>query len=195
LNLAWKAFSNADRCAREYIPRIITENPDSTEKNVDSPLSVFSAVTNWSWRYNRCMADFHFYYPLEVRYGDLDPQGHVNNAKHLTYFEQARLAYLIELGLFSKDQSFMEIGVILADVHITYLEPIYFGQAIKAGVRTAKVGNKSMTWKQNIVDSATGKELAKGEVVLVSYDYREGKAIPIPDLWRDKINKFEGVKS
>ena len=67
------------------------------------------------------MSDYHFYHPIEVRYGDLDPQGHVNNAKHLTYFEQARIAYMIELGLFTKDQSFMEIGVILADVHITYL--------------------------------------------------------------------------
>ena len=73
----------------------------------------------------------HFYHPIEVRYGDLDPQGHVNNAKHLTYFEQARIAYLVELGLFTKGQSFMEIGVILADVHITYLAPIYFGEPVK----------------------------------------------------------------
>jgi len=57
------------------------------------------------------MSQFNFYHPVEVRYGDLDPQGHVNNAKHLTYFEQARIAYLIELGLFTKDQSFMEIGI------------------------------------------------------------------------------------
>ncbi len=62
------------------------------------------------------MSDFRFYHPIEVRYGDLDPQGHVNNAKHLTYFEQARIAYWIHMGLFTKDQSFMEMGVILADV-------------------------------------------------------------------------------
>ena len=59
----------------------------------------------------------------------------------------------MDLGLFTKDQSFMEIGVILADVHITYLEPVYFGQKIKVGVHVAKLGNKSMTWEQNIVDS------------------------------------------
>ena len=37
------------------------------------------------------MADFRFYHPIEVRYGDLDPQGHVNNARYLTYLEQARI--------------------------------------------------------------------------------------------------------
>jgi len=140
------------------------------------------------------MTHFRFYHPVEVRYGDLDPQGHVNNAKHLTYFEQARIAYWIELGLFTKDQSFMEIGLILADVHLTYLEPIYYGQNIKVGVHIAKLGNKSMTWQQNIVDADTGKELAKGDVIMVSYDYRAEKSISIPQEWREKISGFEGLK-
>ncbi|MBE7534218.1 MAG: acyl-CoA thioesterase [Anaerolineales bacterium] len=140
------------------------------------------------------MSDFHFYHPIEVRYGDLDPQGHVNNAKHLTYFEQARIAYLIELGLFTKDQSFMEIGVILADVHITYLEPVYFGQKIKVGARVSKLGNKSILCEQNIVDADTDKELAKGEVVMVTYDYRAEKTISVPQEWREKIMEFEGLK-
>jgi acyl-CoA thioester hydrolase len=137
------------------------------------------------------MSDFRFYHPVEVRYGDLDPQGHVNNAKHLTYFEQARIAYLIELGLFTEDQSFMEIGVILADVHISYHEPVYFGQKIKVGVHVSKMGSKAMTWEQNIVDAETGKMLAKGEVIMVTYDYKEEKTIPIPQEWREKISKFE----
>ncbi len=140
------------------------------------------------------MTHFNFYHPIEVRYGDLDPQGHVNNAKHLTYFEQARIAYMVELGLFTKDQSFMEIGVILADVHITYLAPVYFGEPVKVGVHISKLGTKSMTWMQNIVDAKTGKELAKGEVVMVTYNYREERTIPIPDDWRSEIIEFEGLK-
>ncbi len=139
------------------------------------------------------MTQFNFYHPIEVRYGDLDPQGHVNNAKQLTYFEQARIAYKTRLGLFTKGQSFMEIGVILADVHITYLEPIYYGQEIKVGVRAVKLGNKSMIWEQNIVDAGTGKILAKGEVVLVAYDYSEEKTVSVPQEWREKIKQFESL--
>ena len=139
------------------------------------------------------MTEFKFFHPTEVRYGDLDPQGHVNNANHLTYFEQARIAYMIELELFTKNQSFMEIGVILADVHVAYLAPIYFGERIKVGVHISKLGNKSMTWAQNIVDAKTGKELAKGEVIMVTYDYKEEKTINIPHEWREKIKVFEGL--
>jgi acyl-CoA thioester hydrolase len=147
----------------------------------------------WSERYNRSMSGYHFYHPIEVRYGDLDPQGHVNNAKFLTYFEQARIEYWIQMGFFTKDQSFMEIGVIVADVHLIYLEPVYFGQNIKVGVRVVRLGNKSMTWEQNVVDADTDKELARGELVIVTYDYKVGKTISIPQEWRDKITQFEGL--
>lgn len=140
------------------------------------------------------MSQFRFYHPIEVRYGDLDPQGHLNNAKHLTYFEQARIEYWIKMGFFTKDQSFMEIGVIVADVHIKYLEPVYFGQNIKVGVRVAKLGTKSMTWEQNIIDADTDGELARGELVIVAYDYKQEKTIAIPQEWREKITAFEGLK-
>jgi acyl-CoA thioester hydrolase len=140
------------------------------------------------------MSDYHFYHPVEIRYGDLDPQGHVNNAKYLTYFEQARVEYVIALGLFARGQSFMELGVILADIHITYLEPAYFGQKIKVGARVSRLGLKSITWEQNVVDAETGRELAKGEIVMVAYDYHAIKTIPIPQEWRTKMTEFEELK-
>jgi acyl-CoA thioester hydrolase len=62
------------------------------------------------------------------------------------------------------------------------------------GVHAAKFGTKSMTWEQNIMDADKGKELAKGEVVIVTYDYKEGKTIPVPQAWRNKIIEFEGLR-
>ncbi|MBI1793597.1 MAG: acyl-CoA thioesterase [Chloroflexi bacterium] len=139
------------------------------------------------------MSEYKFFHPTEVRYGDLDPQGHVNNAKYLTYFEQARVYYLIHLGLFGKDQSFMDIGLIVADVHIAYHAPTHYGDEIKTGVRTKKIGGKSIIMEQSVVDTKTGAEMAKGEVVMVAFDYRAQKTISVPDEWRKKISEFEGL--
>ncbi|MGA7193005.1 MAG: thioesterase family protein [Anaerolineales bacterium] len=139
------------------------------------------------------MTDFRFFHPIEVRYGDLDPQGHLNNAKYLTFFEQARVRYMIHLSLFTQDQSFMKIGVIVADAHIAFLAPLHFGDDVKVGVRTSKLGNKSMTVEQNIVNSSNGQEMAKGEIVMVTFNYQSKKTISIPDEWRDKISRFEGL--
>ncbi len=71
------------------------------------------------------MSLFGFYQPIELRYGDLDPQGHVNNASYLTYIEQARIGYIRHLGLW-QGGSFLDIGIILADVHLTFRAPILF---------------------------------------------------------------------
>jgi acyl-CoA thioester hydrolase len=137
------------------------------------------------------MSNYKFFHPIEVRYGDLDPQGHVNNAKHLTYFEQARVHYLIQLGLFSRDQSFMEIGVVIADIHIAYKSPIHYDDNVKVGVKTAKIGNKSMTVEQCVMNADTGEIMSAGTVVMVAYDYRELKPIHVPEEWKKKISEFE----
>jgi acyl-CoA thioester hydrolase len=139
------------------------------------------------------MSGYKFFHPIEVRYGDLDPQGHLNNAKYLTYFEQARGYYLVELGLFSMQQAFIDIGVIVADIHIKYHAPVFWGEPVKAGVRTAKIGTKSITVEQCVVDKTTERLYADGTVILVAYDYHAHRTIPVPQEWRKKISQFEGL--
>jgi acyl-CoA thioester hydrolase len=139
------------------------------------------------------MPDFRFTCPVEVRYVDLDPQGHVNNAHFLTYFEQARVNYLIHLGLFSNDQSFLEIGIVLAEAQVTFLSPVLFGMDVRVGVRVARLGNKSMTMEYRMFEAVSGAELATGSTALVTFDYRNHQTIPIPRDWREKISAFEEI--
>jgi acyl-CoA thioester hydrolase len=139
------------------------------------------------------MTQYRFYYPIEIRYGDLDPQGHVNNAKYMTYFEQTRVQYLIHLGLFNKGQSFLNVGIILAEARIAFLSPLGFGEDARIGVCTTRLGNKSFDMVYSLQDTANGKEIATGSAVLVTYDYRTQTTIPIPDHWRKSITEFEGL--
>ena len=136
------------------------------------------------------MPEHRFQHPIEVRYGDLDPQGHVNNAKYLTYFEQARIAYINQLGLW-QGESFLDLGVILAEARITFLAPILYGQRIQVEVWVSRLGNKSLTMEHRIIDKADQKELAVGSTVLVTYIYHQSKSVPIPERWRQIIASFE----
>jgi len=138
------------------------------------------------------MPVFNFYHPVEVRYGDLDPQGHVNNAKYLTYFEQARIAYFTHLSLW-QGPSFMDIGVILAEVRLIFHAPILFNQQIRIGVRVSKLGNKSLNMEHLIEETATGEQLASCSAVLVAYDYYNKCTIPIPENWRGILSAYEGL--
>jgi acyl-CoA thioester hydrolase len=137
------------------------------------------------------MSDFRFYIPIQVRYGDLDPQWHANHTRFLTYIEQARFDYLQHLGLFD-GVSFLDLRLIIADVHIAFKAPIKLKQKIRVGTRTAKIGNKSVTFEYRIEDETDGTVMAECEVIAVAYDYRTLQAVPVPDDWRKKIGEFEG---
>jgi acyl-CoA thioester hydrolase len=139
------------------------------------------------------MPEFRFYHLIEVRYGDLDPQGHVNNAKYFTYIEQARTQYIRRLGLWPGG-SFLDIGIILADVQMTFLAPITFGMAVRVCARVSHLGNKSFKMEYRLQDASDGKGLATGTSVQVAFDYHTGNTIPIPDNWRKAIAEFEDLE-
>jgi len=141
------------------------------------------------------MSEIKFFHPIEVRYGDLDPQGHLNNSKYLTYFEQARVNYFVNLGLFEIGQPFMDVGIIMAESKITYHAPVKYGDPVRVGVCTCRLGNKSMTVEQNIVNAETGAVFASGYVVLVTFDYHTQQTIPIPEKMRAAIRTFEGLEA
>ena len=139
------------------------------------------------------MSEFRFFHPIEVRYGDLDPQGHLNNAKYLTYFEIGRINYFTHLGLFKPGQSFLDIKNIIAEANVTFRAPVHYGTPVKVGVHTSKIGNKSMRVEQNIVHAESGEVLASGYVILVAFDYHANQTIPVPDVMRKAISEFEGL--
>lgn len=139
------------------------------------------------------MTEFRFYHPIEVRYGDLDPQGHVNNAKFMTYMEQGRVQYIRHLGLWD-GKSFLKLGFILAEARITFISPILFAQQVQVGVRVSRLGNKSLDMVYRLEDALTGEELATGSSVQVAYDYQSGKTIPLPEHWRQIIREFENLE-
>jgi acyl-CoA thioester hydrolase len=137
------------------------------------------------------LPSFRFTLPIQVRYGDLDPQRHVNHAKYFTYMELARAKYAEELGLW-KGKDFEELGMIVADASCSYREAIVYGQKVKVGVRTSRLGSKSMTMDYALLDESDGRVLATGRTIMVAYDYRAGESIPVPDEWRRTIAQFEG---
>ncbi len=137
------------------------------------------------------MDKFHFYHPIEVRYGDIDAQRHVNNACYFTYMETARSKYVQRLGLWD-GEDFDKIGIILLEISCTFKKPIIYGQSIRVGVKTVHMGNKSLELLHILEDVPTGEEMASGKAIVVAYDYERGCSIPIPLVWRETIEAFEG---
>jgi acyl-CoA thioester hydrolase len=139
------------------------------------------------------MSPDNFKYSLAVspRFADFDALGHVNNAKYITYLEEARVRYALQvfgLNLFAEDQ-----GMILARTTIDYLLPIRAGQDIQVMVRCARLGRKSFDLSYIISRAADQALVSTASTTIVAYDYKIAKSILIPDSWRQAITAYEKV--
>ena len=129
-------------------------------------------------------ARFNFTHEIEVRFGDLDMLGHVNNAAYLTFLESARIAYWMKVAGLSE---LAEINMILARAELDYKAPLEFGDVVDVGVATTALRRSSFDMEFEIVERSAGRIAAQAKKVCVYYDYAEGRSKPIPQELRDKI--------
>lgn len=133
---------------------------------------------------------YRFSITLPVRFSDLDAFGHVNNATFLTYLEEARLAYWV--NLFSLDYTnITSLGLILADAKLSYKSPANLGECMRVWTRVASFGTKSFTIEYRIEEEQTGRLVVEGSTVVVMFDYAVKKSIPVPEHIKNRILQFE----
>ena len=81
----------------------------------------------------------------------------------------------------------------MADIHIMYQAPVLWGTPLKAGTRTPKIGNKSITIEQDLENADTGGLYASGTVIAVAFDYTTRKTMSVLDERRKRISEFENI--
>ncbi|MBP2018787.1 acyl-CoA thioester hydrolase [Symbiobacterium terraclitae] len=134
------------------------------------------------------MEGFRFTFEQQVVFRDIDMLGHVNNAVYATYFETARVEYLHNL---TADLETL-VTFILAEITITYKSPAYLRERLVIGLRVTEIGNSSMVFEGRIVEKETGRLVATSRAVLVHFDYKNQRPVPVPAELRARIGRFEG---
>ncbi len=133
-------------------------------------------------------AEFRHRTRVEVRFGDIDAMGHVNNAVTATFVEQGRVSYLRDV---LKVDPIDEMGLILAMVKIDYTAPIFFGQEVVIETRVDWIGRSSIGMSHRLTAGADEHEVARADAVLVAYDYERGRSKPVTDAWRSVLAAHE----
>ena len=64
-------------------------------------------------------------YHCPMRWGDMDAQGHVNNAAYVDYLQEARVHFLLSRAAGGTD--LLDSGVLVVSHQVEYLRPIGFG--------------------------------------------------------------------
>jgi acyl-CoA thioester hydrolase len=128
---------------------------------------------------------------IPVQWGDMDALGHVNNTRYLAWFEAARIAYFLRVGIATTSTPGGGIGPILATTTCDFLVPVVYPATVVVGARATKVGETSITHEYEIRDAAAPDKLyAKGTSVIVMFDYAAGKKVRVPDDVRGAIERL-----
>jgi acyl-CoA thioester hydrolase len=119
-------------------------------------------------------------YQAQVRWSDPDQLGHVNHARYLSYFEDARME-LMAVSPAGMPGVPSDRGCIAARVAVDYAAPVEFCPGLTLRVQTAvsAIGTSSWTLEQRMYDGETF--VARCECVLVAYSYADRKPRPLDD--------------
>ncbi|GAA4706504.1 acyl-CoA thioesterase [Phytohabitans rumicis] len=128
-----------------------------------------------------------FIYHCALRWSDMDAYGHVNNARFLTLYEEARVAMMFlaarEVGITS-----LEEGVIIARHEIDYLRPIDYGDPVRIESWIEDIRAARFTVAYELFDGDAVASRARS--VCAPYNLREQRPRRLSDAERSFLSGY-----
>jgi acyl-CoA thioester hydrolase len=110
------------------------------------------------------LEDFPYRLTDNVRFADLDPNHHVNNAVYATYFETGRVTLV-------KDRSYRltpeGLSWVLVRLDIHFRAELHWPGTIETGIGVSKFGRTSVTFDQVVFSEGVCVASAKAVTVLI----------------------------
>lgn len=146
----------------------------SYPKNLDRDDLEALGVTGWPFG----LAD-------RVRFAELDPLNHVNNVVLFTWFENARIPYMIERGLSNYSHTDDDPQLVVRHQSADYLAPLHQDEAYFVTARTRLLKPTSFIMEHAVI--VEGETRVTGEVVMISLTHdgtarREHKAEAVQNI-------------
>ena len=136
---------------------------------------------------------------IQVRYQDLDPYGHVNNAVHMSYFETARMAYFEalarEAGIGELEAGDLPgVRYVIAEATVRYKAPIFIDEPLFGAASIRTIGNRSFVMDYELRSGETfedGSLVAEGTSAQVFYDIASHEVRPCPEWFLSTVAALE----
>jgi acyl-CoA thioester hydrolase len=120
------------------------------------------------------LEDFPYRLSDNVRFADLDPNQHVNNAAYASYFETARVTLMKDSARGLQPEGF---GWVMVRLDINFRAELHWPGKIELGLGVAKIGRTSVSFDQVVF--AKGKCVASARAVNVLVDQVTRKPVPL----------------
>lgn len=122
-----------------------------------------------------------------VRISDVNYGGHVGNDAILTIMQEGRLALLKAMGI--KDELSINegVGIIVADAVVIYKSEGFHGDELEIKIAVDDFNKFGFDMYYQLINTLSGKEVARGKTGIVCLNYQEKKITPIPAKFEEKL--------
>lgn len=126
--------------------------------------------------------------PIQIRYNDIDQQGHINNAVIMEFFDLGKSDYFETVGISVTPES--DFTVLIVHYDVDFMGQMLFHDKIEVRTRLEKVGNKSVTLLQEV--HANGRCCVSCRTILSGYSRSAHASASIPEEIKERIRQYEG---
>ncbi len=135
---------------------------------------------------------FSHWTEIKVRFRDLDPLNHVNNAVFNTYFEEARIDFIRAIPEFNSSMQ-QGYSFVLVHLEIDYVQPVLLEEVLLAGSSVEEYGNSSINGIQAIYDKKNHTLKAVARTTGVWYNLEKQRPARLPELPDRKQYLFKNL--
>jgi acyl-CoA thioester hydrolase len=128
-----------------------------------------------------------FVHQAALRWSDMDAYGHVNNARFLTLYEEARVA-LFFIGAREQGLGSFEEGIVISRHEVDYLRPVDYGDAVRIEMWVDEVRPSRFTIAYELFDDALVASRARS--VCVPYNLTQARPRRISDAERAFLDQW-----
>lgn len=130
--------------------------------------------------------------PIQLRFNDIDVMGHVNNAVIMEFFDLGKSEFFTAAGLPPEEGDFT---VMVVHFEVDFLSQIRAHDHIHVLTGIERFGNKSLTVKQQVVNSDTDVICAECRTVMAGYSRSAHTSAVIPDTIKEQISRYNEIEN
>ena len=122
---------------------------------------------------------------IPTRWMDNDVYGHVNNVVYYSYFDTVVNRYLIDRGALDIENSPI-IGLVV-ETQCRFFKSLTFPDIVHAGLRVARLGNRSVRYEIGLFRNDEGGAAAQGHFIHVYVERSTRRPAAVPSEMRKAL--------
>ncbi|HSJ27434.1 MAG TPA: thioesterase family protein [Acidimicrobiia bacterium] len=126
---------------------------------------------------------------VTVRFADLDPWGHVNHARYLSYFESARIELLEEIGFGIMDMANAGHLIVLVEMTARYQAASNLHDVLSIATRVGEIRRATSHWHQ---EARNGDTLVATLDIRAAFTDADGRPTRPPDGFAEAVAVYVG---